>query len=82
MLDGLLQMRHEHEIPSVEPIVVQGVMINVREYGSGSESIRLVVGVHVLAHFLHCLDGRDDVRWDLALKFVFFLFFVSSLFHE
>jgi len=34
MLDGFLQVGHEHQISRLEPVVVQGVMVNVAKNGS------------------------------------------------
>lgn len=71
MLDGDLQMRHEQQIPSVEPLVVQRQVVDAEERCLGADAVRGVLGADELAqlgdhlhaglllaplnHFLSCL---------------------------
>ncbi len=52
-----LQMRHEHEIPGLEPIVVNGVVINVAEDGMSPQAVSGVLGIDKLAQPIHHLQA-------------------------
>lgn len=67
MLDGLLQVRHENEVASLEPVVVKRVMVDVREDGAGTQPVGAVLGVHELAELLHDLHARHNVLGDHSL---------------
>jgi hypothetical protein len=49
----VLQMRHEHEIAGLVPVVVNSMVIDVTKNGSGSQPIRRVIGINKFAHFVH-----------------------------
>lgn len=67
MLNILLQMRHQHQIPSLEPVIVEGVMVYVGEDGSGAQSISAVFGVDVFAQFFHLFDRCFAIKWNFSL---------------
>ena len=68
MLDGLLQMRHQHEVTSLEPVVMQGMMIDVAQHGPRTQTIRLILGVHVLAQTFHHVHTCLRVSRQLTLN--------------
>lgn len=68
VLDGLLQMGHEHQVARLEPIVVQGVVVDVAEDCSRTQTICVVLCVHVLAHFVQQVHTRHSVSRNFSLK--------------
>lgn len=55
MVDSLLQMTHQQQIPGVEPIVVKCIMVHVTQNGTGTQPTRAVVGVNIFTKFVHNL---------------------------
>ena len=55
--DGVLQVRHQHQVPGLEPVVVDGVMVDVAQDGLGPQPIRGVLGVDVLAQTVNDLQA-------------------------
>ena len=55
MLYRVLQVRHEHQISSLEPAVVQRVVVDVTEDGACADAVRHVFLVDVLAQAVHVL---------------------------
>ena len=53
MLNVVLQVAHEHEVPGLVPAGVQGVMGDVAEDGAHAVSVCAVLGIDVLAWSLH-----------------------------
>ena len=61
--DRVLQVRHEHEVPRVVPVVVDGVVVNVAEDGLGGGRRRWVK---------RTVDFRDT--FDIGLKWTQLIF--------
>jgi len=56
VLNTVLQVRHEHQVSSLVPAVMKGVMVNVAENRSRPYPIRRIFGVDELAQMIHrCL---------------------------
>ena len=55
MFDGVLEVRHEHQIASLVPAVMECVVINVTKDRTCTDAIRVVLGVNKLAQFIHHL---------------------------
>jgi len=55
VVDGVLEVGHEHEVPGLVPVVVDGVVVDVAEDGAGSQPVRAVLAVDVLAQLVHNL---------------------------
>ena len=53
MLDVVLQVAHEHEVPGLVPAGVQRVVVDVAEDGAGPDAVRAVLGVDELAEAVH-----------------------------
>lgn len=53
VLDVVLQMTHEHEVTGLIPAAVQSMMVNVTEYGAGSDAVCAVLGIDKLAQAVH-----------------------------
>ena len=53
MLDVVLQVTHQHQISSLVPAVMQGMVVDVAEDGAGSDSVCPVPGIDELAETLH-----------------------------
>lgn len=53
MLNVVLQVAHEHEVPGLVPAGVQGVVVDVAQDGARADAVRAVLGVDVLAQPLH-----------------------------
>ena len=51
-MDRVLQMRHEHEIASLEPAVVQRVMVHVAEHGARPNAVGAILGVDVFTQLV------------------------------
>ncbi len=54
-------MGHEHEVPGLVPVVVYGVVVDVAEDGPGSQPVRAVLAVDVLAQLVHNLMSKTKV---------------------
>lgn len=57
VMDHLLEMGHQNEVPGFKPVVVHGVMVNVAEDGAGSQAVGCVLGVHVAGKALNVVDA-------------------------
>ena len=68
MRNGILQMRHEHQISGLIPIVVNGMVVNVTQNCSSTQTIRCILGINEFAHLAHLLQARQLGFGDLALK--------------
>lgn len=55
-IDVVLQVRHKHQIPSLEPVIMQSVVVNMYQNSSGTDTISFIIGVNVVAEFLHLID--------------------------
>ena len=53
MLNVVLQVAHEHEVPGLVPAGVQGMMIDMAEDGAHADSVCVVLGIDVSAQSLH-----------------------------
>ena len=53
MLNVVLQVTHEHEVPGLVPAGVQGVLVDMAEDGARADSVCAVLGRDVLAQSLH-----------------------------
>ena len=49
VVDGVLQVGHQHQVPGSEPVVVNGLVVDVAEDRSGPQPVRVVLAVDVLA---------------------------------
>jgi len=77
VLDGFLQMGHEHQVARLKPVVVQGVVVDVAEDCPRTQTIRVVLGVHVLAHFVQQVHTGHSVGRNFALEMQ--LYFIKIL---
>ena len=56
-------MGHEHQVARLEPVVVDGVVVDVAQDGPGPHAVRQVLAVDVLAQLVHDLEiVRDTFR--------------------
>ena len=55
VVNRLLQVAHEHQIASLEPFVVKGKVVDIVKDCLRSDSLRLIVGVDVLAELFNKL---------------------------
>ncbi len=62
-----LEVRHEHEVPRLVPVVVDGVVVDVEEDGVGAQAVGVVLGVDHLAEAVEDLQARLLLRVELAL---------------
>ncbi len=62
-----LEVRHEHEVPRLVPVVVDGVVVDVEEDGVGAQAVGVVLGVDHLAEAVKDLQARLLLRVELAL---------------
>lgn len=53
VLNVVLEVAHEHEVPGLVPAGVQGMMVDVAEDGARADAVRAVLGVDVFAQSLH-----------------------------
>lgn len=53
MLNVVLQVTHEHEVPSLVPAAVQRVVVDVTQDGAGADAVGAVLGVDELAQAVH-----------------------------
>lgn len=67
MLDVVLQVTHEHQVPGLVPAVVQGMVVNVAEDGTGTDPVCPVLGVDELAEPLHQHRGVLGFVFSLVL---------------
>lgn len=53
MLNIILQVTHEHEVPSLVPAAVQRVVVDVAQDGTRADAVGSVLGVDELAQAVH-----------------------------
>jgi hypothetical protein len=51
-----LKVRHEHQVSSLEPLIVNGVVVDVTQDGLGSKPVGRVLRVDELAKLVHDLQ--------------------------
>lgn len=61
-------MRHEYQIPGLEPVVVQSMVIDVWQDGARAQAVSTILSVHILAQFFHFLDTGNYVGRNLTLE--------------
>jgi len=62
VLNAVLQMRHQHQISSLVPAVMQRMVVDVAEDRSSPNTIRRVFGVDELAQTIHFRSRVLTVR--------------------
>lgn len=70
MLNGLLQVRDQHEITSLKPTTVQCVVIDVTQRSACAYAVSVVTQVDVRAQLLHQLRAARKRRCILDLTSV------------
>jgi hypothetical protein len=60
-------MRHQHKVSGVEPLVMNGMVVNVAKNGLGSKPVRGVMGVNKLAKLVHHVKARLILGRNLTL---------------
>jgi len=68
MLDVLLKMRHEDQVSRLEPVIMEGVVVNVSQDGASSKPVGFVFVINVFAQFVHDLEAGHDLWVQFALK--------------
>lgn len=68
MLNVILQVTHEHEVPSLVPAAVQRVVVDVAQDGARADAVGSVLGVDELAQAVH----EDSAVLTFALFLVLF----------
>jgi hypothetical protein len=68
VLDSLLQVRHQHQVTRLKPVVVQRVMVDVAQDGPRAQTICVVFSVHILAHFVQQVYASHSVGRNFALR--------------
>ena len=53
MLDGVLQVGHEHQISGLKPAAVQGMVVDVTQDGARTDAVSVVLDIDVLAQTVH-----------------------------
>lgn len=53
VLDVVLQVAHKHQVTGLIPAGVQGVVVNVAEDGTGTDTVGAILGVNELAEAIH-----------------------------
>lgn len=61
-------MRHQHQIPGLKPLVMDGVVVDVAQDGLGSKPVRGVICVDELAHLVHQMNAGLFLGRNLALS--------------
>ena len=61
-------MRHEHEVPGLVPVVVDGVVVDVAEDGLSPQPVGVVVRVDVLAQLVDHVHRGLGLGIELALE--------------
>ena len=51
--DAFLQVGHEHEIAGLEPVVMESIVIDVAQHGTGAQSVRAISNEQRLAQRVH-----------------------------
>ena len=65
---GVLQVGHQHQVTSLEPLVVDGMVVDVTQDGARPQPVGRVLGIHVLAQLVHQLQARLLLCTQLSLK--------------
>ena len=60
MVYGVLEVGHEHQVPRLVPVVVDGVVVDVAEDGPRTKTVRAVLAVDVLAQLVNNL--KNDIQ--------------------
>ena len=87
VLNILLQMGHEHEVASLIPAVMQGMVVGMHQYSSSAVQICGVIGIDVLAHalyklagiFLHCVGNKKKCLQVIVFQVLSFILFYSFI---
>lgn len=66
--DRVLKMRHQHEVSGLEPVVVNGMMIDVTQNSLCPEAISGIIGVDELAQSVHDLETGLLIGVQLSLQ--------------
>lgn len=53
VLDVVLQVAHQHQVPCLVPAGMQSVVIYVAQDGAGSDAVGAILGVDELAELVH-----------------------------
>lgn len=53
MLDIILEVAHEHQVTGLVPAIMQGMVINMAENGTGADPVCPILGVDEFAKALH-----------------------------
>lgn len=61
-------MRHQHEVPGLIPVVVDGVVVDVAEDGVRPQSVGAILAVDELAHPVHDVRASLLGRRDFAVS--------------
>ena len=70
MLNGLLKVRHEHQITCLKPAIMQCMVIDVAKHCSCADSIRSVTGVNEFTHFVKTFRGASNIFFRTFLSFL------------
>ena len=70
MLNGLLKVRHEHQITCLKPAIMQCMVIDVAKHCSCADSIRSVTGINEFAHFVKTFRGASNIFFRTFLSFL------------
>lgn len=68
MLDRFLQMRHQDEVTRLEPVIMQCVMVHMRQNSTRSQAIGAIMMVYVFTEFIHDLQTSDFGFRNFTLK--------------
>ena len=58
VVDGVLQVGHQHQVPGSEPVVVDGLVVDVAENSSGPQPVSVVLAVDELAQLVDHVAAR------------------------
>ena len=70
VVDRVLQVGHQHQVPGGEPVVVDGLVVDVAEDGPGPQPVRVVLAVDVLAQPIYQVSAGLLAGLALAILFV------------
>ena len=73
VMNGVLEVGHEHQVPGLVPVVVDRVVVDVTQDGSGPHTVCQVLAVDELAQLVHHLrqgvqsPSKSHTHWQLWL---------------